>query len=182
MRSLRRLHLAAMTLPLALWLLVPATASASCALPIPVEQAIREAQVVIVGTVTSTENEGRWAAVAVHEIWKGPDMPASVVVRGGEDPGTFTSIDRSYVVGARYLFVLGLDGQGNLTDNACSATAEIGAGDHALRPAEFRTPSPTDGADEGVDMTGVVGAGAVALIVAAVLLLAGLLARGRQAT
>lgn len=178
--ALRRLHLAAMFLPIALWLLVPATASASCAMPIPIEEALRSAEVVITGTVTSTENQGRWASVEVHEIWKGPDVPATVIVRGGPGPGTASSIDRSFNVGARYLFVLGLDGEGGFTDNACSATTEMGAGDNALRPADFRTPSPTESADEGMDLSGVVGAGSVALIVAALLLVAGLVARGRQ--
>lgn len=176
-----RLHLAAMTLPLALWLIVPATASASCAMPIPIEEAIQTAQVVMVGTVTSTESQGRWATVEVEEIWQGPDLPALVVVRGGPEPGAATSIDRTFTAGARYLFVLGLDGQGNLTDNACSATTEIGVGDHALRPADFRTMSPEDGAAEGVDLSGIVGPGVVALLVAGLLLAVGLLARGRQA-
>lgn len=178
--ALRRLHLAAMTLPLALWLIVPATASASCAMPIPIEEAIRTAQVVITGTVISTENQGRWATVEVHEIWKGPDLPATVVVRGGPGPGAASTIDRSYTVGARYLFVASLDEEGDLADNVCSATTEMGAGDNELRPADFRTPPPTGAANPGVDLSGIVGPGIVALLVAGFLIVAGLVARGRQ--
>jgi hypothetical protein len=177
---LRRLRLAAAILPAALWLLVPATASASCAMPIPIEQAIRDAQVVIVGTVTSTENMGRWATVAVHEIWKGPDLPATVAVLGGPGAGVASSIDRSFEAGDRYLMVLSRDGEGRLHDNACSATVEIGPGENELRPAGFRVPATEDASDAGADLSGIVGAGAVALVVAAVLLGAGLLARGRQ--
>lgn len=180
--AIRFLHLTAIALPLALWLVVPASASASCMMPIPVEQAIRDAQVVIVGTVTSTENMGRFATVEVHEIWKGPELPATVLVLGGAEPGTVTSIDRSFTVGARYLFVAGLDGQGRLTDNACSATTEMGAGDNALRPADFRTPTPVEASPEGLDVGGLVAPVVVVLLVAATLLGVGLLARGRQAS
>ncbi len=178
--ALRGLRIAAMTLPLALWLLVPTAASASCAMPIPIKEAIQSADVVIVGTVTSTENLGRWATVEVHEIWKGPDLPATVVVRGGPEPGGASSIDRTFSVGARYLFVLGLDAQGALSDNACSATTEIDADDHALRPADYRTPTPGEEAEDGVDLAGIIVPAGVALLVAAALLVAGLVARGRQ--
>ncbi len=174
---------ALLAIPLAAWLLNPAAASASCAMPIPIGDAMREAQIVIVGTVTATENMGRWATVEVHEIWKGPDLPATVAVRGGPEPGAASSVDRSFDVGARYLMVLGSDPQGGLHDNACSATVEVGAGESKLRPADFRTPVAADPPnDAGVDLGGIAGAGAVAIVVAAVLLGAGLLARGRQST
>ena len=175
-----RLNLAAMALLVALWLLAPAAASASCAMPIPIEEAIRSAEVVITGTVTSTENMGRWATVEVHEIWKGPDLPSTVIIRGGPGPGSASSIDRTFTAGARYLFVAGLDGQGGLTDNACSATTEMPAGDNALRPADFRIPTPAGTSDAGVDLGGLVAPAGVALLVAAALLAMGLLARGRQ--
>ena len=181
-RILRRLHVAAATLPLALWLLVPAPVAASCAMPIPIEEAIRAGQVVITGTVTATENMGRWATVEVHEIWKGPDLPATVAVLGGPGPGTASSIDRSFNAGARYLFVLAMDEQGQLHDNSCSATAEMAAGENQLRPKDFRTPVAAETTDTGPDLGGVIGAGAVALVVAAALLVVGLMARGRQTT
>ena len=180
--AVRRLHIAVMTLPLALWLIAPATASASCAMPIPIEEAIRSAEVVITGTVTATDNQGRWASVEVHEIWRGPDLPSTVVIRGGPGPGSGTSIDRTFTAGVRYLFVAGLDGQGGLTDNACSATTEMGAGDNALRPADFRTPTPAEASPAGADLGGLVAPVGVALLVAAALLAMGLLARGRQAS
>ena len=181
-RAMQGLHLVAMALPLALWLLAPAAASASCAMPIPIEEAIRSAEVVITGTVTSTDNMGRWATVEVHEIWKGPDLPSTVVIRGGPGPGSASSVDRSFQAGARYLFVASLDGQGGLNDNACSATTEMGAGENALRPADFRTPTPDDTSPTGGDIGGLVAPVGVALLVAAALLAIGLLARGRQAS
>lgn len=177
----RHLQLLAATIPLALWLIVPATASASCAMPIPIEEALRTAEIVIVGTVTSTENQGRWAAVQVHEIWKGPGLPATVVVRGGPGPGVATSVDRTFSIGARMLLTLARDEQGNLTDNACSSSTEWNVGLERLRPAAPGTPLPNDDqADGGIDVSGVVGPVGVALVVAVLLLAAGLLARGRQ--
>ena len=100
----------------------PSSALASCATaPRSAEDAVLFGDVVFVGTVLRTENEGRWPTVRVEERWKGArDLADTVVVRGGPEPGTATSIDRTYLPG-RYLFVVSAPG-GILTDDACSGT------------------------------------------------------------
>ena len=102
-------------------------ASASCAAAPALEEGIRRAGVVFVGTVVSTANVDRFAVVAVEEVWKGPSLPAQVEVRGTSVPDgadMFTSVDRSFQAGVRYLFVLA-DGTGPpFADNNCSLTQE----------------------------------------------------------
>jgi hypothetical protein len=96
-------------------------ALASCAPPRPIEESMRLADAVLVGTVTHLENGGRWAVVQVEERWRGPEsLPDTIEVRGGPEPGTATSVDRTFTP-ERYLFFL-TKGPGYFADNACSAT------------------------------------------------------------
>jgi hypothetical protein len=182
MHSIRRLRLLAVTAAL-IAAALPGTAAASCVVPQPLAESVRAADVVIVGTVGATENQGRWATINVEEIWKGPDLPPTAVVRAGPAGDTFSSVDRTFDAGVRYLFLLGRDAQGGLTDNACSLTTPWEVGLAALRPADFRAPTaiddPDDAADAG-DAAALVVPAIVALLVAAALLGIGLLARGRQ--
>lgn len=100
----------------------PAPVRASCVPPPPFDEALLFGEVVFVGTVTGVENEDRWATVAVEERWKGADdVPETVQVRGGPEPGVATSVDRTFIDGTRYLFFT-TRGTGYLSDNACSST------------------------------------------------------------
>jgi hypothetical protein len=93
-----------------------------CPPPEDLGLAIASGQVVIVGTVERAENQGRWATVRVEERWYGASgVPDTVQVRGGPEPGTATSADRSFVTGQRYLFVARA-GAGVLEDNLCTPT------------------------------------------------------------
>jgi hypothetical protein len=115
---------------------VPAAANpvaASCAPIVSLEEALLMADTVFVGSVTSTENGGRWASVRVEERWKNArDLPDNVQVRGGPEPGTTTSADRVFPLG-RHLFVV-TRGPGYLEDNGCSATIPWTDDLAALRP------------------------------------------------
>jgi hypothetical protein len=125
----------------------PSAALASCAtVPRSAEDAVLFGDVVFVGTVLRTENDGRWPTVRVEERWKGArDLADTVVVRGGPEPGTATSIDRTYLPG-RYLFVVTAPG-GILSDDACSGTRPWSEDLTALRPsgvAPAAVELPTD--------------------------------------
>lgn len=168
----------------ALW--APAAASASCVLLPDGEELWRTADAVFVGTVVDVENNARWAKVTVDEVWTGPDQPAEVVVRGGPaDQGTGSSVDRTYLVGARYLFaVLVVDG--NLEDNACSGTTQVDAIDlDAMRPDDVRTPNggPVDAAESsgGLDLGSLTGPALLVSVIGGLLLATILLARRREA-
>lgn len=122
-------------------LLAAAPVLASCVMPPPVEEAVRDAEIAFVGTVTSVANSGRWAMVAVEEVWKGPDLAPVVELRGGPEGNTATSVDRSFTAGTRYLF-LPFIAEGVLQETACSSTTEFTADLARLRPATARSPVP----------------------------------------
>ncbi|HEV8490385.1 MAG TPA: hypothetical protein VGQ58_11420 [Candidatus Limnocylindrales bacterium] len=130
-----------------------APALASCVMPPPIEEAVRDADLAFVGTVTSVANLDRWATVAVAEVWVGPDLPPVVEVRGGPGPGAMSSVDRMFAARTTYLFIVGIS-DGTLSDNACSSTTEWSDELAALRPANARpplSPSPESGAADPFD-------------------------------
>ncbi|OGO54747.1 MAG: hypothetical protein A2V84_07325 [Chloroflexi bacterium RBG_16_70_13] len=162
----------------ALW--APTAVNASCVIVEP--EAWKTADVVLVGTVTSVANNDRWAQVAVEEIWRGPDQPAEVVVKGGGgDPGMITSIDRTYEVGVRYVFTLTVAGE-DLTDNACSGTAIAESMDiDRIRPADARVVKAPGGGDNELDLGGLVGPLLVVAAIGGLLLTTVLVMRRREA-
>jgi hypothetical protein len=127
-------------------------AAASCRPPIPIAQALRDSDSVFVGTVEGIAAGGRTATFAVGEVWRGPDLPANVVVQGGPGGNGATSIDRTWEAGGRYL-VFASAAEGRLADNACSNTQLWSEELTALRPSDVRQPS----ADEDRGGTGVSG-------------------------
>lgn len=146
------------------------------------DEAVLFGSVVFVGTVLRADNDGRWATVRVEERWKGArDLGETVEVRGGPDPGTATSVDRTYLPG-RYLFVVERDG-GGLKDSACSGTVRWTDDLGTLRPAGVSpaaTELPTDplgSLDWG--QIGLVAALLIALLVSIVAYLYVLRARRR---
>ena len=98
---------------------------------------------------------------------------------------TATSVDRTYLVGARYVFgVTVVDGE--LQDSACSGTTLAEAIDvDAMRPADVRPPigastGPTAPAD-GLDLGAIAGPLLVVAVIGGGLLATVLLARRREA-
>ncbi len=194
-RARAALALALLVLPAAF--ASPAITLADCMMPPPIEEAVKSADMVFLGTVTSTANRNSWATVEVEEVWVGPDMPAEVLIKGGPGGNAATSVDRSFETGIKYLFFPYIDaggeprpgeiiGQaGGLADNSCSSTTQWSVDLEALRPADVRAPLGTSTTPEtaaGIDLSGLVAPIGVGLVVAVVLLGIGLLARGRQTT
>ena len=121
----------------------PMTVLAACpTAPQPAEDAVLFGDVVFVGTVLRSENEGRWPTVRVEERWKGASgLADTIVVRGGPEPGTATATDRTYLPG-RYLFVVRNE-NGVLADDGCSGTQAWTDDLVPLRPAGV-TPAATE--------------------------------------
>ena len=118
----------------AILILSASPASASCVEPPPLEERLGEARTVFVGTIASTSNRDRNAAVRVEKIWLGQRLPARVEVLGGEQSANVSSsVDREWEEGARYLFVLD-DTTAPFRDDACSATTEYTSRIAALEP------------------------------------------------
>lgn len=173
---------AAPLLAASILLAAPGAAVASCAALPPIENAMQTADVVFVGTVSATSNGDRWAEVAVQEVWRGPDMPATVAVRGGPAGNSATSVDRSFQAGMTYLFVPYVDQEsGALADNSCTNTTEWTEDLAKLRPADARKPLGAEATSGGLATDWLVPAG-IAIVVFGGLLVVGLLARGRQET
>lgn|SRR5262245_63447216 len=180
-RRLRAL-LAPSLLPAGLLLAAPGTALADCMQPAPIEQAVKTADIVFVGTVDDTAQGQRWASVTVEEVWRGPDQPKHVVIKGGPAGNTATSVDRSFEVGVKYIFLPYVDPEGSgLADNTCTNTQPWADEMKAIRPADFRQPlesaAPTSA---GFDLGPFVPIVATAVVVFLVLLGVGLVARGRS--
>lgn len=161
-------------------LATPATSLASCAAMPDIKQAATSAEIAFVGTVTATANRGTWATVSVEEVWRGPDQPAEVVIKGGPDGNAATSVDRTFEVGVRYLFFPYTDGASGLADNNCSSTTPWSPELASLRPADARVTAGGTPTAKGFDFNSVLGPIVVAVVVAGVLLGVGLLARSRQ--
>jgi hypothetical protein len=127
--------------------LVPGSAAASCAEFPPLEAHLAQAEVVFVGTVSAVTDEQRTALIDVEEVWRETDLPAQVTVHGGLEDLAFTSVDRTFETGTRYLFAASLN-EGRLEDNACSATQAWTDDLAELRPATVGTPQPTPADDD----------------------------------
>jgi len=177
-RVLRVLRVAAGVAALAI-VLTPSAVLADCMMPAPVQEAAKTNDIVFVGTVTETTNQDRWASVAVEEVWRGPDLPEAVVVKGGTGGDAISSVDRSYQAGTKYLFFPYPDEQGNLADNICTNTVEWSPDLGQLRPADARQVNGATEQASAFDVGGLIAPLGVALLVGGVLLGAGLLARGR---
>lgn len=183
MTILRRLALLPALAALSVFglLAAPPTALASCALSPPIAEALAEAEIVFVGTVTATAERDLWATVTVEEIWKGPDLPVVVQVKGGQGGNVGTSVDREFRSGVKYLFTPTMLQDGTFSDNACTPTRVWEEALAALRPADARGPiGGTPPEPSGFDVGGLVVPLGVALLVAAALLIVGLAVRGRQ--
>jgi hypothetical protein len=109
-----------------------------CAPPLPMEKALLSADLIFLGTVTSTEDGDRTATVVVKEVWQG-DVDEIVSIRGGAGPGSAAEDDRTYSVGSTYLFFPTVSGD-QLVDNACTSTREWSDDMAAIRPAVTRPP------------------------------------------
>ncbi len=126
-------------------------AAASCAPPLPIADAVSNSDLVVVGTVTAARSGDRIAGVAVEDIWKG-EADSHIEVAGGPDqPGTITSVDRTYVVGTRYLFFIReparRGGSGTFDakyeDNECTNTRPYTLALDRLRPTSARRIATT---------------------------------------
>ncbi len=172
-------------------LILPAGAAhASCAEPVPLARSIDEAHAVFVGTVTGLDYQDRVATVDVHEVWKG-DVGATATVVGtsplseleaakAEGLEVFTSVDRTYSAGERYLFVSWSEADGAFMDSGCSNTQAYGPDLDAFRPADARIvepPASSAGGSAGL----WIGLGAAAVFAVAVVLLVALRRQGSPA-
>ncbi|MGH8946201.1 MAG: hypothetical protein ACRDVL_08630 [Acidimicrobiia bacterium] len=130
------------------WVLLPAgVASASCMVPPPLEVGLAEADTVFVGTVIDLANQGRTATLEVEEVWKGTVAEEAVVI-GGPSGNAFTSVDRTFEEGTRYLVVPARGTGSSFEDNACTLTQPFTPEMAGSRPEESHPPTSELGTEE----------------------------------
>jgi hypothetical protein len=125
----------------------PEWAAASCAGPVGIADAIKGADVVVVGTVTATRSRDRVATVAIDEVWKGTVGKTVEVHGGAAADNVMTSVDRTYTAGKRYLIfafepaIHGNTGSfgARYEDNNCSDTQRWSASLGRYRPTTATT-------------------------------------------
>lgn len=136
-------------LPLALALVLlagqPSGTDAICA-SVPMPDAMGDAPVVFVGTVTETENRDATATFLVDEIWRGPTLTPLVKVHGPAPDATAEDV-LTWHQGVTYLVMPQLVGE-RLEDHACSNSRPWSDDLAVFRPADAREPvdqTPTSG-------------------------------------
>jgi len=149
----------------------PTAVNASCAQPVALPTAIASAPAVFVGTVTGLDRGGRVATVDVDEVWKGDGVAAVVQVAGSPDlASAATSVDRTYGVGQRYLFVPAGGAGDHFEDNSCTLTQPYSAALTAVRPTTAHRPLvDTGGTTPRSLLVGTFAAAAALALVAAIL-------------
>ena len=120
-------------------LLTPA-ANASCAF-MPLEQSLLAAESAFTGTVEGLREPGHVARVRVGRVWKGPDVPERVDVRGGPPAASgaaATSIDFTFARGEEYLFLL--QNAEDFSVTQCGGTTSLDGNVQSLEPPDSRPP------------------------------------------
>jgi hypothetical protein len=95
-----------------------ASAAAACETELEFEPALERADAVFVARVTATSDGGATAEAKVQGVWKGPDLPQTVTLLGGD---TASGNTRIHEVGRSYLVVAAWSRSG-FNDNRCTAT------------------------------------------------------------
>jgi hypothetical protein len=122
------------------------------------------------GTALAVEHEGRVATVKT-------DDGRTVVVRGTPNESGFTSVDRTYTVGARYEFHP-VNATNPFEDNACTATRMIAAGEGVPVDAEDAGNATGGGAVASNRVSFNVGPVLAGLALLAIVVAAGLIRAG----
>lgn len=164
---------------------VAGSASASCVKPPPMGKAVREGEIVFIGSVTSTTNADRWATVEVEEIWKGDGLDPVIEIKAGpaDPPGPMmaaSSNERTFKEGVRYLFFPYRKQSGTFSDSSCSNTTRWTADLERFRPPGVRELSPPYGGDDTIEddslLTYIFAGAGAGLVVALIIVFA----RGRM--
>lgn len=159
-----------------------AQAEVGCAPDVDIEARIESAPVAFTGTVRALTNQGRTATVDVIRVWKGPDLPKRVEVRGtiATQSKVVTALDRLYALDSTYLFLPPAGAAPRFVENRCSATRTLDAG--------LAARAPTDGGrvpvGEGVALPreGLGRFVPLMIVIPALLVLGGLLLAARRQT
>lgn len=102
-----------------------AAATAACETELEFETALELADSVFVAQITAISDGGATAQASVKGIWKGPDLPRTVNLRGGDSSEKVGGTTRIHEVGQTYLVVAEWS-RSAFVDDKCTATRLYG--------------------------------------------------------
>jgi hypothetical protein len=100
----------------------PSSVLASCAPAASLAEYEEQADIVVLGKVTSVSDTT--AVINVERYFKGHGGPSQIEVSGQESPGTITSVDFAFEKDKKYLLFLKME-SGNLKTNTCMGNKEV---------------------------------------------------------
>lgn len=160
----------------AVLVLQPSAAQAECANPPDLEEALRRAPAAFVGEVTQAGLDSDETTVEVQWIWKGPDLPETLVLQTPSGSTTTGEAAFRFRAGTTYIVLLE-DTTGPLAVGECSGTRRYRGGGEEI-PSEFQLAAgATMGRAPGAPTNGDNSAGDIGwsyLAVASMLLVAAL--------
>ncbi|KXK08042.1 MAG: hypothetical protein UZ21_OP11001000851 [Microgenomates bacterium OLB22] len=119
---LKNVLLAFLIVILSLLSFSPSHVLASCAPAVSLAEYKDQADIVVLGQVTSISDTS--AIVNVELYFKGHGGPSQIEVTGQESKGAVTSVDFTFEENRKYLLFLKMD-SGNLKTNACMGNKEV---------------------------------------------------------
>lgn len=102
-----------------------AAATAACETQLEFETAVEHADSVFVAQITAISDGGATAEATVKGIWKGPDLPRTVNLWGGDSSDKVSGTTRIHEVGQTYLVVAEWS-RSAFIDDKCTATRLYG--------------------------------------------------------
>lgn len=119
---LKNLLLTFLIVALSLFSFSPSSVLASCAPPVSLAEYQEQADIVVLGRITSVLNTS--AIVNVELYFKGHGGPLQIEVSGKESDSAVTSVDFAFEEDKKYLLFLKMS-SGNLKTNACMGNKEV---------------------------------------------------------
>ena len=112
-----------LTIAIVLYLTLGSSAGAlaACDAPPDLQASVETADTVFVAQVTSVSDRGATAQATVKAIWKGPDLPRTVTLSGGDGSDVTSGMTRIHEVGQTYLVVTSWS-RSAFVDDKCTAT------------------------------------------------------------
>jgi hypothetical protein len=141
---------------LAVW--PSAAATAACETQLEFETALEVADSVFVAQIAAISDGGATAQASVKGVWKGPDLPRTVNLWGGDSSEKVSGTTRIHEVGQTYLVVAEWS-RSAFVDDKCTATRLYGGlateiprnMQDAVGATEARLALPSEPANEAVN-------------------------------
>jgi hypothetical protein len=130
-------------------------AFAECTDPPPLEDALRESPIAIIGEVTAAGLDADEATISVQWIWKGPDLPEELVLQTPSTPTLSGEVGFRFRAGTTYIIFL-QDTTGPYEVGECSGTRRYRSDGQAIPPELQLAAGATAGRAPGAPADGAI--------------------------